>query len=176
MAGGNPQQERHEHDFYASPPDVTRALLRRYRFEGPIHECACGNGAMSMALQMAGYEVISTDIRPLGVGTRRDFFGIDERLAPTIVTNPPFKLAPQFIEHALGTLKVKALALVLKSTFWHAKSRKSLYDRFTPSAIHPLLWRPDFRSLGSPTMECMWTVWLAGHDGPPRYEPMERPA
>lgn len=176
MAGGGLAENRQANDFYATPPSVTRALLVAKSFGPVIHEPACGNGAMAMVMQLAGYSVISTDINPLGFGRRADFFDIKEPLAEDIVTNPPFKEAVRFIRHGLGTLKARRMALMLKSTFWHAKARAALFDEFRPAAIHPLLWRPDFLSQGRPTMEMMWVVWDRDHVGDPIYRPLPRPA
>jgi hypothetical protein len=128
-----------------------------------------------MVLQLAGYEVVSTDIRPLGFGSKQDFLTLEKPLADTVITNPPFSKAAAFIEHGLGTLKLRKMALVLKSTYWHAAGRRNLFERFTPSAVYPLLWRPDFLSKGRPTMEIMWCVWDAAHTGATIYRPLPHP-
>lgn len=176
MAGGNPTDERQENDWYPTPRDVTEALLRFYKFTPQVHECACGDGSMSEVLKAHGYDVISTDLYDRGYGKRIDFFDIEYPYAPSIVTNPPFSLAPQFIEHALGVLKVDKLALLLKSTFWHAKSRLQLFEKYRPTLVGPLLWRPDFLGKGRPTMECSWVIWDKTHEGATHYVPISRPA
>ena len=175
MAGGNPADERQERDFYPTPGEVTRALIAAEKLEGPIFEPACGDGAMAKEFKAAGYKVVASDIHPLGYGVKRDFFTVKQKL-PTanIVTNPPFNLAERFIEHALS-LEPKTLCLVLKSTYWHAKSRADLFERTRPAAVYPLLWRPDFLDKGRPTMEVCWTVWRRGHTGGTLYQPLERP-
>lgn len=175
MAGGNPQDERQANDFYATPPAVTTALLGVETFNSKIHECACGNGAMSMVLQLAGFEVVSTDIRPLGFGSKQDFLTLDKALADTVITNPPFSKAAAFINHGMGTLGLRKMALVLKSTYWHAAGRRALFEQFKPSAVYPLLWRPDFLSKGRPTMEICWTVWDVDHVGATVYRPLVHP-
>jgi hypothetical protein len=40
-------ENRQRDDFYPTPPEGTRALLSVERFEGPIWEPACGDGAIS---------------------------------------------------------------------------------------------------------------------------------
>lgn len=177
MAGGNPGKGREKDDFYPTPPEVSWALLNAVSFDGAIHECACGDGSMAREFKHAGYEVIGTDLVNRGYGTVQNFFDVETPLAPNIVTNPPFNLAPRFIKHALEDLKVEVLALVLKSTFWHAKNRKSLFDQHRPTHVHPLLWRPDFMGLGRPTMEVMWCVWHRRSNFPYTiYEPLQKPA
>jgi len=175
MAGGNPQDGREDRDFYPTPANVTQALLNVETFTGTIHECACGDGAMAEVLKAAGYTVIATDIEPLDYGTQADFLEIGAPLADSIITNPPFALAAKFIEHGLGVLKPRKMALMLKSTYWHAAERRELFERYRPSAIYPLLWRPDFKGLGRPTMEVQWCVWDREHMGHPIYRPLPNP-
>lgn len=175
MAGGNPSTGREERDFYPTPMEVPWALLKAEQITGSIHECACGNGAMTRIFEKVGFKVVSTDIHPLGVGEKISFFDVTEPLADNIITNPPFDLAEEFIRHALEVLKPQMLALVLKSTYWHAASRKKLFDQHRPAAIYPLLWRPDFMDLGRPTMEVMWCVWRRDHVGPTIYLPLPNP-
>jgi hypothetical protein len=174
MAGGNPTAGREKRDFYPTPWEVTQALCEFEQFEGAIHECACGNGAMSRELNANGYQVISTDLEPQGWGRKADFLKIPALFAHNIVTNPPFDLAVAFIEHAMN-LRPRKLALMLKSTFWHAKTRGKLYNRFKPARICPLTWRPDFMGLGRPTMEVMWCIWDAAHTGEPTYHRLDKP-
>ena len=77
-------------DFYATPPEATRALLSVEHFDGSIWEPACGDGAISRPLIAAGHEVVSTDLVDRGFGIS----GVDFMLergprAKHIITNPP---------------------------------------------------------------------------------------
>jgi hypothetical protein len=175
MAGGNPREGRQPRDFYGTPAEVTKALLVSEWIQGPVLEPACGDGAMAKVFEEAGHTVTASDIEPLGYGVKRDFFSISQIDPETIiVTNPPFNLAEKFIEHGLS-LKPKKLALVLKASYWHAKSRLELFERTRPAVIYPLTWRPDFLDKGRPTMEVCWTVWRRGHVGPTLYAPLRKP-
>lgn len=175
MAGGNPRESRQENDWYPTPSEVTHALLAEFKFSGPVLEPAAGDCAMAGVLEEAGYEVIATDINPRHRGvTQMDFFDMKSTPAKTIITNPPFNLAQQFIEHSLDVLKVQSLALVLKSTYWHAVTRQPLFNKFRPSFVCPLTWRPDFLQKGRPTMECSWVVWMDTHVGPTEYLPLNK--
>src|SRR5579859_3405497 len=87
------REQREKDDFYPTPPEGTQALLRVEKFDGPIWEPACGEGAISIVLSGAGYEVINTDLVNRGYGVPRvDFLMETKSLAPNIVTNPPFKM------------------------------------------------------------------------------------
>lgn len=137
-------------------------------------EPAAGEGDMAGVLQTYFETVYTTDILD---GT--DFLKSSIDTADWIITNPPFSLAEAFIRRAseLG----KPFAFLVKSQFWHAKRRLSLFDEFPPSYILPLTWRPDFFFKddhgGSPLMDVMWCVWLMPHIKGTQtvYRPLERP-
>lgn len=174
MAGGNPAEGREENDFYPTPPEVTRSLLKRLTFgDRTILEPAAGNYMMAAEIERAGYKVIASDIEPQDPRViKRDFFTMTETEAQVVITNPPFNLAERFITHSLEVLQVDYLALVLKSTYWHAKSRVQLFNRLPPVMILPLTWRVDFMNKGRPTMDCSWMVWKRGYTGATRLTPL----
>lgn len=176
MAGGNPREGREVDDFYPTPWAVTRALMREVNFGiGPILEPAAGNYAMATEIERAGYEVTAIDLMPRDPRViPGDFFDLRVSDCPTIITNPPFKLAAKFIEHSLDVLKADNLALLLKSTFWHAASRSGLFERHPPSCVYALTWRPDFMDRGGPTMDCSWFVWSWG-DRTTKYKLLHKP-
>ena len=168
MTGGNPDGERgrEKRDFYPSPPEITRALLAVETFSHSIWEPACGDDAIVNVLEAHGHKVLGTDIHPLGKGKRADFFAVTPRKVSNIITNPPFDLAVEFIEHAMK-FEPDKVAFVFKSSFWQAAGRQPLFQRHKPARIYPLTWRPDFMGLGRPTMEVMWCVWERGYVGEP---------
>jgi hypothetical protein len=179
MAGGNPAEGRQEDDFYPTPEAVTQALFSVERFDGAIYDPACGDGAMIRVFQEKGFKTLASDINPRGAmseAPKRDFLAFKGRLPAnvSIVTNPPFNLAEAFILKA-HELECKKLCLVLKSTYWHAASRRKLWRVWQPKAVYPLTWRPDFLGKGRPTMEVAWHVWERGRTGPTTYLPLARP-
>lgn len=175
MSGGGATEDRQKDDFYSTPEEATVGLLLREQFDGVIHECCCGNGRMGRILEKTGNKVVASDINPQGYGVRRDFFTIKKPVAHNIVTNPPFKHARAFIEHALS-LNPRKLALLLKSTYWHADTRHDLFERMPPRFIYALTWRLDFLDQGRPAMECAWFVWHRGFQGDPSYRLMRKPS
>lgn len=93
-------------DLYESPEVAVRALLKAECIPLTCWEPACGPGAIVRVLRASGRAVIATDLVDYGCPdseSRRDF--LMERKAPdgvpAIVTNPPFKLAEEFVEHAI---------------------------------------------------------------------------
>lgn len=178
MAGGKrgtgDTRPRQHGDWYPTPANVTQVLMDMVQFEGAIAEPCCGDGALARVIEHYGYTVYGTDLYDrgygLGHGKHYDIMNLKELMAPNLVTNPPFDIAAGIIEHVMENLRPEKMALLLKASFWHAKSRKPLFDKFRPSRMIALTWRPDFLHLNRPTMEVMWCVWERGFTGHPTYE------
>jgi len=153
--------DRSKTDFYATPGEVTEALVRYFKLCNlHILEPACGQGHMSKVLAKTNI-VSSYDFYDDSYGRGGEDF-LKRKICNTdwIITNPPFKMAEEFIRHA-WSFNCK-FAFLLKSQYWHASSRTSLFHDCRPSHILALNWRPDFHfgtKGGSPTMECLWAVW-----------------
>lgn len=171
IVGAMQKWDRKPADFYPTPPDVTYSLrphLLDLLPEGSlILEPACGDGAMAKALEECGYRVHATDLREdSGYGEGGiDFLKADiyPGVFDAVVTNPPFNLAAAFIERSLEVAPV--VAMLLKSQYWHAAKRRSLFESHRPSRILPLTWRPSFLEKergSSPLMDVMWVVWSRG--------------
>lgn len=160
MAGGL-GKARPDHDFYPTPPECTRALMLAEDAVMPhrIWEPACGDGAIARVLEGYGRSVIAHDLidRGYGLGGMNFLFATT---APcnALVTNPPFNQAEKFIMTA-RRLDIDYMALLLKSTYWHAAERRPLFKAFQPARMRALSWRLDFYNLRRPVMECAWFIW-----------------
>lgn len=172
--------DRDRSDFYPTPDSVTEAFLKWAKIpdSATIWEPAAGEGHMAECLRRHGYNVVPTTLHDQGYGQAGvNFLHQEKTMGQFIITNPPFRLATEFIEHAM-TMGVP-FAMLLKSQFWHAASRKGLFNSHKPMAVLPLTWRPDFhfgRKGGSPTMEVLWTVWGVLPAPYTEYVPLERPS
>lgn len=181
LTGRGIEDKRRPQDFYPTPPDVVIALLNFLQIQPKsktVWEPCCGDGSISKVLIDYGFgSVTSSDINST-YGDQIDFFDCNPSVQfDFIITNPPFNLAEKFIEKALPHAHV--VAMLLKSQFWHAKKRRELFLETKPTHVLPLTWRPDFLNGergGSPTMECLWTVWVKGNEYPCIYKPLDRPA
>lgn len=159
--------KRHKDDFYPTPPECTHALLEAEGLVLPyeVWEPACGDGAISKILEASSRHVISTDLVDRGYGeSGHDFLMARTARCRAIVTNPPFKLATQFIDHAFcmrNNGQVDYMAMLLPALFWHAQSRADLFEAWRPRRIYALGWRPDMFGIGQPDQRCtyIWTVW-----------------
>ena len=170
--------KRRELDFYQTPPEATLALLPLIEhWPSRVWEPCCGDGAISKVLEQHGREVFSSDLVDRGWGMQADFFklGIQGTSQRTIITNPPFGRAGDFIRHA-HAIGVERMALLLKVNFWSVKSRMSLFAQWRPYLIAPLTWRLDFTGAGSPHTDCMWCLWDATKNNTEtEFEPLARP-
>ena len=135
-ASNHAEVEREAKDFYATDPVAIDLLLKKVSLSHKVLEPACGNGCLSTRLLERGHEVHSYDIVDRGYGEVQNFF---EMLTPpiegdfSIVTNPPYKYATEFVRHALDIVPDGCLvAMFLKTTFAEGKRRWNEIFKFTP--------------------------------------------
>ena len=123
-------KDRQTDDFYATDPIALEMLLDncsiylRSVFYGTfcrcrnthtiyhIWECACGNGNLADVLFKRGFHYYASDLKDRGYGSayvdflkhNGKFSDTEWNMADIILTNPPFALATEFIEHAVEIL------------------------------------------------------------------------
>lgn len=164
--------EREEADFYATPPEPTRAFLRaeagRLHDFGLIWEPAAGDGAMVREIRAAGHHCGGTDlIQRGGADVVRDFFDFDQPAwgAKAIVTNPPYHLVNyrdgrgRWITHAMEKLGVEYMALLLSWSWPGAGGLGGLWAKHPPARVYLMRWKIDFTGQGAPPMLNGWFVW-----------------
>jgi len=160
------RHKRKPSDFYPTPPEATVALYPHLRLEPgcEVSDPACGTGEIARVFRALGHPVIASDIRRTGYGTPHvDFLQTRSFPSVPIITNPPFALAEDFIKRCVAFSPLTAL--LLKSNYWHTKSRRKLWRQFTPTAVYPVTWRLAFLKEergDSPLMDCSWWVWRRG--------------
>ena len=116
MLAVNPKAEREENDFYATDSFAIKIMadkLKEIEVSNKIWECACGKGHLSKPLIELGYDVLSTDIIDRGYGDTENFLTSNRKWSGDIITNPPFKDAPVFIEKAMELLEPGGKAIFL---------------------------------------------------------------
>lgn len=152
-------------DFYPTPEWATEALFTVEKFNGVILEPAAGNGAMSKVIEKYN-TVISKDI------VYGHNFMAETSSYDNIVTNPPFKLALQFVRKGKQVSQNK-LALFLKLSFLEGKARKQMFEEndFPLARVHVFSKRVTFHPEGIEdkkrrgTMAFAWFVWDRSHTG-----------
>jgi hypothetical protein len=122
----NVHGKRKESDFYGTPYSIVRQFLQRETLEGTILEPACGGGAIVKVLKEFGYECTAYD--------KETNFLKESKNYDTIITNPPFSIAMQFILKAKEVAN-KRFIFLLPLSYLHGKKR---YDYIYTDKKFPL--------------------------------------
>lgn len=142
------QQRSEPHDSlddFPTPPWATRALCEFLAGKGfdlaemSCREPAANRGHMVKPLFESFGHVMATDIHDYGAGflVRDYLFGPDNHfdLTDWTITNPPFRLAVQFIERALRLSRV-GVAVIVRSAFLEGQDRcQSLFEVHPPAYV-----------------------------------------
>lgn len=123
---GHSNEEREVNDYYATDPKALELLLEKETFDHNIWEPACGEGHLSKVLVNHGYNVFSSDLIDRGYGIGGcDFLKTQTVWDGDIITNPPYKYAKEFAQHAMDIIADgHRVAMYLKLSFLESKSRK----------------------------------------------------
>ena len=162
---------RQKDDWYPTPPEATRKLLEVERFDGVIWEPAAGDGALCEVLREAGHSIIASDLNDYGYCKSGVDFLMETKVPEvhgpviSLITNPPYKLAEQFIQHAID-LGVRHHAWLLRLSFLEGVGRhERLFAKNPPARVHVFshrltMWRGDEDARPvSGTMAFAWFVW-----------------
>ncbi len=175
-ASNHTDYERETNDFYAADPKALELLLELEAFSPYVWEPACGQGHLSDVLKAHGYKVKSSDIIDRGYpGTEKlDFLQVPSPTGPSrdIITNPPYKLAKEFVEHALDiSMDSTKVAMFLKVQFLEGKERRKLFEKYPPKVIYVSSSRlicamnGAFENVSSSAVAYAWFIWEKGYKG-----------
>ena len=177
-ASNHSDGEREANDFYATEPKALELLLDIEKFDPFVWECACGKGHLSEVLKNRGHIVYSTDLIDRGYGVGGvDFLQTTSQFDGDIITNPPYKYAQQFVEHALELIPDgKRVAMFLKLTFLESKNRKEMFEKYPPEYVYVSASRlqcalggefEKYKQTGT-AVAYGWFIWRKGFTGEPR--------
>lgn len=180
-ASNHTDEEREANDYYATEPKAVELLLNEEKFSPHVWECACGEGHMSKVLEEHGYMVKSSDIIDRGFAGMlvADFLEVTKEdlkndFSMDIITNPPYKYAKEFVEHALEiSMDSTKVAMFLKLTFLEGQARRKMFTKYPPKRIYVFSSRVkcakngDFKGMGSSAVAYAWFVWEKGFNGNP---------
>jgi hypothetical protein len=130
-------------DDFPTPPWATRALVEHVIVsKAPLGsmtclEPACGRGHMSVALADYFGEVASYDVFDYGFGGVADFLKTkhDDQSFDWVITNPPFKLAEDFIKRSMKIAR-HGVAVLTRTVFIESVGRyERLFKPDPPSAF-----------------------------------------
>lgn len=180
-------------DYFPTPPWATRALMEHCIDIGgaTVWEPACGDGYMVRPLKERAKKVIATDVHDYGWGHGVHDFLMpyvpdDAERADWVITNPPFRLADQFVQRALS-LVTCGVAVIVRTAFAESLQRyESLFRDRKPRIIAQFVERVPMvkgkvdEDASSATAYC-WMVWDRFNSDtrmiwlPPCRDKLERP-
>lgn len=130
-------EDRESLDDFPTPPWATRAFLAHcFSTSGArdlsVWEPACGRGHMAQVLGEFFDRVRASDVHNYGYGEVQDFIdglsGVQS--VDWVITNPPFRLAEDFLERARQVAR-NGIALLTRTVFIESMGR---YERIFKSA------------------------------------------
>lgn len=165
---------REGHDFYETPAWCVERLLETGALNDGTRflEPAAGRGAIVRAVNATRrprWRLIELDSEHIGVLTATapkgstvlwaDFLKTppEPGAVDVIITNPPFDLAPRFIETAFAW-KPQKIVLLLRLNFLATEARAPFMRQYAPD-VYVLPNRPAFTGKGTDSIEYAWFVW-----------------
>jgi hypothetical protein len=181
------KEARDSLDDFPTPPWSTRALMEHiiipevYGGVLPVlnaWEPACNRGFMAKPLKEYFPTVFCSDVHDYGydgMNAVHDFLfpTLPELLVPErvdwIITNPPFRLAEQFIHRALRIAR-KGVAIIQRTAFAEGDERyESLFKNRRPAIVAQHVERVPMQKgtcfhTNQTATAYAWYVWLSQHD------------
>lgn len=172
------QQRAEPHDSlddFPTPPWATRAICHWLRERTLIQagmtcrEPAANRGFMVRPLREFFAPVDAADVHDYGAAfpVRDYLWGDDPEPVDWTITNPPFRLAQQFIERAIRTSRA-GVAMIVRSAFVEGAARHAaLFEPYPPAFVvqHvervPML-RGRYDPKGSTATAYCWVIWIPG--------------
>lgn len=139
-------------DFYATPPWCYENLEIDWSMFKDAHEPCRGDGRIQSFLEIE--QNIPTTYCEIMEG--QDFLQYDRR-ADLILTNPPFSIAKEFIDHARSLSST--VIMLLRINYLGSISRHDWWKENSPSSLHVLSKRPSFTGKGTDATDYAWFVW-----------------
>ena len=183
-------------DDFPTPPWATRGFMEYVIPEcGPFSdmsclEPACGAGHMAKVLKEYFGEVRSSDAHQYGYGAVRDYLDVpyEANAVDWVITNPPFRLAEQFVQRSLVVARC-GVAVLVRTVFIESVGRyRDLFERTPPTKFAQYAERvPMVRGRldrkASTATGYAWLVWEKDRLAtpqlmwvPPCRKSLERPA
>ena len=173
--------ERDENDWYVEPVECSRALFAEVPISGTVWDPACGMGRIVSSATSAGLCAYGSDIVYRGpmCDEVKDFLSL--RTFPefnSIVSNPPFGIAEQFVQKSLKIIPKGGYAAFILPIVWMAgfSSKRNWMPSSPLRYVLPISPRPSMPpgaviqagvKPGNGTKDFAWFVWQSGYNSAP---------
>ena len=179
LVGTSTSRDRVENDYYATQQSSVEDLLLKENVHGRVLEPCVGGGHIADVLKTVADRVDCTDLVDRGYDGTVVLDFLEQNVSPIydwVITNPPYKLAQDFIEQSLRATKDGGhVAMFLKIQFLEGNKRKLFFEETPPKTVdvfskrqNPLRNGEALDEKGKPwssTMCFAWFVWEKGYSG-----------
>ena len=147
-----------ELECYETDEWAIKAILDKELLTPHVVDVCCGPGVLAKEAKHRGYKVTALDIFDWGYqGTKihdflKDDFSKVDGFRPdktTLLFNPPFSLATQFIEKGFD-LGVRKIVCFQRFAWWESAGREEFWDKYTPARIYVCGNRATCWKVGTP--------------------------
>ena len=142
---------RNAYDFYPTPEWCYENLPIDWSLFKTAHEPCKGDGRIVSFLENKGIETSWTEIQE-----GKDYFEWDGEV-DLILTNQPFSIAKEFIEHSM--MCSTTVIMLLRINFLGSQARHDFWNQFPPDGLIILSKRPSFTGKGTDATDYAWFVW-----------------
>lgn len=176
MSSTNRGYERHKSDYYVTPIPEIKKFLEEFlkhepgAFDGHILDPAAGGDEKHpMSYPQA---IVDMGISPKGIYTldirkdsraawKMDYFQSPQEPFDVVITNPPFKLAMEFIKKGMeDTVEGGFTIMLLRLNYFGSKTRKPFWDKYMPKYCFVHHQRMSFTDEGgTDSIEYAHFVW-----------------
>lgn len=163
-------------DLYETPEVAVHALLANEFVPNCVWEPCCGPGAIAKVLRASGRKVFASDVVYYDTKEQdsvTDFLQVGSAACgfDTIVTNPPFSKAEEFVSHGLELCH--RVIMLLRLAFLESERRRRILDTGNLVRVHvfrnrlPMMHRDGWEGpKASSGMAFAWFVFMRDYHGP----------
>lgn len=192
-ASNHVEEERQEDDFYSTQESTVNKLIKKLEeyeiniSKNILIEPAVGSGNILKAFHKYGEGVqynkyLAFDIKDRGFPNTQvtDFLSVNDfshlEEEKTIITNPPYSFAAEFVEHSMELLNDNEYCIMLlKIQFLEGQKRKKLFEKYPPKYVWVFSERQkclknDKDTGGSSAVCYCWFIWKKGFKGLPQID------
>lgn len=184
LAGTSNIRGRENNDYYATPISSTESLLENVQFKGDFIEPCVGGGHIAEVIKkyypenkVYGLDLVDRNYPDTVVANFLEY-DFNNQKFDSVVTNPPYSLAQEFLEKSMTILnKNGKIAMFLKIQFLEGAKREKMFKKYPPRYVYVFTKRQNPWRNGSPldekgkpwsgTMCFAWFVWEEGFKGEP---------